>query len=268
MNNKNQNESELDHLFLKASALIVNYLTSNQCCVNGTCVTANVMQLSDSDYSRFWVLLETVMRIELCVLKSYFVSTVVPRYMVSSTQSAENCKHEQNSSETSEFAYQPLENPQNTQSTFSLYKQPKCFRSSVPRQKSDQQIQFQNHFSSAVSHLLSVQTGLNVVVSELELCQRLNEHLKSCPKQQFWNQLSELMQIKTARQLSDYYTNSYSKNLHTGQLTTEDKTVLRELNQQMRQMKPAEVAKVFLDKQKTQTYFKRNIVMYVINLRK
>ncbi|CAL6068403.1 Hypothetical_protein [Hexamita inflata] len=130
------------------------------------------------------------------------------------------------------------------------------------------QMLLQNHFSSAVSHLLSVQTGLNVVVSELELCQRLNEHLKSCPKQQFWNQLSELMQIKTARQLSDYYTNSYSKNLHTGQLTTEDKTVLRELNQQMRQMKPAEVAKVFLVKQKTQTYFKRNIVMYVINLRK
>ncbi|CAL5996317.1 Hypothetical_protein [Hexamita inflata] len=270
MNSNSLNEGEFDSIFLKQSALMINYITTRNCFPDGICVASSVMQLSESDYSLFWILLETVMRIKVVVLKQYFVYTVVPRYMVSLESPLNNCVYSFNSTEqnVSAFASQPKENLQNVPMQQPVDKQSRCFRSSVSRQKSDQQIQFQNHFSISVSHLLSIQTGQEVLVSELELCTRLNEHLRTCPKQSFWNALSELMQNKTARQLSDYYTNSYSKNQHKEQLTIKDKKILREMSQEMQMMKPAEVANAFLSRQKTQTYFKRNVVMYIINMRK
>ncbi|CAL6059036.1 Hypothetical_protein [Hexamita inflata] len=148
-------------------------------------------------------------------------------------------------------------------------KQVKCYRSSMTRHQSELQLQTQMLFALSLKRLIFIQTDKDISkLDNTQLCVYVNQFLKNYPKQQFWTMLSELIAGKTARQLYDYYTNSFSKFLFSGQLSTEDKVVIRLLNEKMLNQKPSEVAQAFLDKWETQQYFKHNIIMYVVNLRK
>ncbi|CAL6040502.1 Hypothetical_protein [Hexamita inflata] len=257
MQNAVINSTEFNEQFLLSASNVLSKITKNHYYFNGTCIASEIMQLSECNYDQFWRNLQSIMNISTSVLQHFFVYNLVPLNMIApiSTEKSNSILSSLASSPQSLVAEQS--------------QQSKCFRSSVTRQKSYQQTQFQNLFALSIKKLILMQTNKDIdQLENTQLCVYVNQFLKNYPKQQFWTMLSELIAGKTARQLYDYYTNSFSKFLYSGQLSTEDKTALRALNEQMADQKPSVVAQRFLDTFQTQQYFKHNVIMYVVNLRK
>ncbi|CAL6059100.1 Hypothetical_protein [Hexamita inflata] len=250
------NSSEFNEYFLLSASNALNKITKNYYYFNGTCIASEIMQLSEYNYNQFWSKLQSIMNIRAGILLHYFVYNLVPLNMITLSSEKSNS-----------ISYPQTNSPQSLVTEQSH--QSKCFRSSVTRQKSYQQTQFQNLFALSIKKLILIQTNKDInQLDNTQLCVYVNQFLKNYPKQQFWTMLSELIAGKTARQLYDYYTNSFSKFLFSGQLSTEDKTALRALNEQMADQKPSVVAQSFLDSFQSQQYFKHNVIMYVVNLRK
>ncbi|CAL6059084.1 Hypothetical_protein [Hexamita inflata] len=245
---KAQTEKEMSS-FLAYASQVLNIQSKN-----GTIVSSEIMQLSEVDYQDFWSSMQTAMNVNSDKLKSYFIQNIIPHFMITQDISF-NQTQIQHLSSTSSISLNP--------------KQVKCYRSSMTRHQSELQLQTQMLFALSLKRLIFIQTDKDISkLDNTQLCVYVNQFLKNYPKQQFWTMLSELIAGKTARQLYDYYTNSFSKFLFSGQLSTEDKVVIRLLNEKMLNQKPSEVAQAFLDKWETQQYFKHNIIMYVVNLRK
>ncbi|CAL6040123.1 SANT/Myb_domain [Hexamita inflata] len=144
-------------------------------------------------------------------------------------------------------------------------------RKSVSRNKPAASDQFRVEFTEALRavlqlfypHALCYQN-----ISEQQLCQAINEHTKEMNKTKFWREMVNRMPHKTSKQVQDYYAHTYQKALFQKQLSMEDKVTLRNLSALHPEWKPAAVVDAFLETVDGKDYFKHNIMMYIINLRR
>ncbi|CAL5996309.1 Hypothetical_protein [Hexamita inflata] len=124
--------------------------------------------------------------------------------------------------------------------------------------------QFKSRFATALKSTLS---DLNQQVNQMnnqQLCAELLNHFKVQNQNKFWVKLHQIINDKTPTQLKEYFQKSFLKCMYE-QLSKEDEIILRNLERKMKDKKPAEVAEVFMGTQ--QKYFKRSIIMFIVNSR-
>ncbi|CAL5993751.1 Hypothetical_protein [Hexamita inflata] len=131
-----------------------------------------------------------------------------------------------------------------------------------PRTQSKESIQFQNRFSSCLQVILQIQETDNKIV-----CEKVLSHLQQNSSKKFWKQITELIPEKTTIQLREYFQNSFKRFMHQEYLNKTDKIILQSLILEMKDKKPAEIAEKFMEMTAERNYFKRNVIMYIVNLK-
>ncbi|CAL6002685.1 Hypothetical_protein [Hexamita inflata] len=131
-----------------------------------------------------------------------------------------------------------------------------------PRTQSKNSIQFQNLYSDGLQKAMRIQESDNK-----KLCHQVESHLKNNCSTKFWGKMHELIPDKTALQLRQYFHNSFARFMHQQYLSRKDRAVLKELMLQLTDRRPSEIADEFLEMTRDKNYFKRNVVMQVINMR-
>ncbi|CAL6084288.1 Hypothetical_protein [Hexamita inflata] len=100
-----------------------------------------------------------------------------------------------------------------------------------------------------------------------QLCKAVNQYFKQHNQVEFWRIVGNIISEKNCQQLRDYYQKSFQKCMFQECISVQDKSLLCKLIDQMTGQKPSEVAQRFLQTVGIDKYFKRNIIMYVINRR-
>ncbi|CAL5991390.1 Hypothetical_protein [Hexamita inflata] len=131
------------------------------------------------------------------------------------------------------------------------------------RADSKNNMTFQTLFAQSAISTLNEST----VLSNQELCEKIDDYVANNKRAVFWKKLHLLIPEKTHIQLSDYYTKSFSKCMFKEYITYEDKLILRRIMMQMPDEKPAVVVDRFIETTGSNQYFKRNLVMYIVNLK-
>ncbi|CAL5978102.1 Hypothetical_protein [Hexamita inflata] len=143
-------------------------------------------------------------------------------------------------------------------------KQEPVFKQVAVRVKQQPYSEFQNKFEIAVKNVLSNRIQHELEVDSAQLCILLNEYLLNNNQTQFWKEVQELVQEKSAQQLRDYYQKSFQRVMYEGALSVHDKIILCKLIDEMN-VKPAQIADKFMEVVGKDKYFKRNIIMYIVN---
>ncbi|CAL6037670.1 Hypothetical_protein [Hexamita inflata] len=143
-------------------------------------------------------------------------------------------------------------------------KQEPVFKQVAVRVKQQPYSEFQTKFEIAVKNVLSNRIQHELEVDSAQLCILLNEYLLNNNQTQFWKEVQELVQDKSAQQLRDYYQKSFQRVMYEGALSVHDKIILCKLIDEMN-VKPAQIADKFMEMVGKDKYFKRNIVMYIVN---
>ncbi|CAL6048924.1 Hypothetical_protein [Hexamita inflata] len=130
-----------------------------------------------------------------------------------------------------------------------------------PRTQSQQSIAFQNRFANGLQMVLGVNT-----TDYRELCLEVN-WLNSREKTNLWYELSLVIAEKKPTQLREYFQNSFQRFMHQEYINKEDKVILKNLINEMKDKKPAVIAEKFMEMTADRNYFKRNVVMYVVNMK-
>ncbi|CAL6104747.1 Hypothetical_protein [Hexamita inflata] len=238
------NTQETD--FLSRAAQVLERFNSNQV----TPAVYQVMMLRDDEYEQFWSEMRVQSGIPSSELQDFFSNHVAPKFLF---------KYDSFSQSSSSDA---------AQTTIQESKGQK-FRRSVSRQKSSASDQFRELFANGLATILSRFTLDSFAdLSHADICNKVNAYLEHNDKTQFWRTMTEAIEGKSSKQIQDYYAHSFQKAIYTRQLSTEDKALLRQLSQQMAEAKPSQVALEFLGRAAFKDYFKHNVVMYVINLRR
>ncbi|CAL6039961.1 Hypothetical_protein [Hexamita inflata] len=166
-----------------------------------------------------------------------------------------------------DLANQYVYNFQCSQTQLSLNQSQDCYNRTTKRKQSVSDIEFEQVFVSKIQQIFT-EENINIEANNnYELCQEIANYLQKHQNSQitFWNKLSQKIQNKTSVQLREYYKKSFSKFLYTQCITNEDKQVLKQLILQMPDSKPSEIASHFMSVTSERNYFKRNIIMYVVN---
>ncbi|CAL5991348.1 Conserved_hypothetical protein [Hexamita inflata] len=135
------------------------------------------------------------------------------------------------------------------------------------RTQSQQQLVFQNLFASSVIKILNASKVHLQPATNKELYEQLNEYLASSRYSNFWAKLADMIPAKSPVQLKEYYKKSFSRFMFQENIGFEDKALLRDMLHQMPNAKPSQIVDQFLEKTGNRSYFKRNLVMYLVNLR-
>ncbi|CAL5992413.1 Hypothetical_protein [Hexamita inflata] len=101
-----------------------------------------------------------------------------------------------------------------------------------------------------------------------ELCQRVDLHLQNSNRKQFWSSVHQLITFKTEKQLREYYQKSFQRAMFTEFNDDDDKQLLRNMLEKEPNKRASELADEFIRICKCKTYFKRSIVMFIINLKR
>ncbi|CAL6094934.1 Hypothetical_protein [Hexamita inflata] len=132
---------------------------------------------------------------------------------------------------------------------------------SEQRKESQSHVAFQTLFAQSAVSIL--QESHNI--SNQELCEKINKYIANNKRAVFWKELELLIPSKSHIQLRDYYNKSFQKCMYKEYITHEDKLILRGIMTQMPEAKPAAVVDRFIETTGSNQYFKRNLVMYVVN---
>ncbi|CAL5991178.1 Hypothetical_protein [Hexamita inflata] len=128
--------------------------------------------------------------------------------------------------------------------------------------------QFQKLFSEKLIQVLQSSDKSAQVTDDRDLCLKVNQHLINHRQKIFWSNLQILIPSKTMRQLREYYQKSFTRVLFDNQIDVQDKELLREMIESQREASPADIVNQFMKTCQNKNYFKRNIVMYVINMKR
>ncbi|CAL5993761.1 Conserved_hypothetical protein [Hexamita inflata] len=141
----------------------------------------------------------------------------------------------------------------------------KCYNlvQNSPRTQSQDSILFQYKFAECLQKVIQLQESDNK-----KLCQEVVNYLQCNSSKIFWKEMHELIPEKSTVQLRESFQNSFKRLIHQEYLSQEDKVILKNLMIEMTDQKPAEIADNFMDLVKDKNYFKRNVVMYIINMKK
>ncbi|CAL6049062.1 Hypothetical_protein [Hexamita inflata] len=101
-----------------------------------------------------------------------------------------------------------------------------------------------------------------------DLCIQIDQYLLTHEQRTFWAKVQSMIPEKTITQVKEYYQKCFQRSKYNETISEEDKIALKELSDQMKDFKPAQVADHFLASQKNQKYFKRTLVMFIVYFRK
>ncbi|CAL5971024.1 Hypothetical_protein [Hexamita inflata] len=104
-------------------------------------------------------------------------------------------------------------------------------------------------------------------ISDRELCLLVNKIVEGDQTQKFWNRVAIFEPSKTKKQLYDFYHTSFQKALFDQKITREDKKIIEHMNRHNPDVKPAQLADMYLFKYKKQV-LKHDVVMQFVNLRR
>ncbi|CAL5991172.1 Hypothetical_protein [Hexamita inflata] len=128
--------------------------------------------------------------------------------------------------------------------------------------------QFQKLFSEKLFQVLQSSDKSAQVTDDRDLCLKVNQHLINHRQKFFWHHLQTLIPHKTVKQLREYYQKSFTRVLYDSQIDVQDKEFLHQMIDKQMETSPTAIANQFLEVCCNKNYFKRNIVMYIINLRR
>ncbi|CAL5977628.1 SANT/Myb_domain [Hexamita inflata] len=216
-----------DRTFLTMASLALNKINGCQNIFSDLSLAYNIMMLENNDYSNFWFCFSTFSGIPVLQLKTHF-------------------------SLLSQQVFTP---------NFQINEESFKFRKSVNRSQSKSVVQFRSEFTHALVQVLGEQfkTDLNKS-SEKEICLFLNANVKMSDKTAFWKEVAQYINGKTNKQIQDYYCHSYQNVIYDRQLSTQDKNILRYLNEFWQDQRPVFVADKFLEMTSEKDYFKHNII--------
>ncbi|CAL6075613.1 Hypothetical_protein [Hexamita inflata] len=133
------------------------------------------------------------------------------------------------------------------------------FKVTGQRAKPTSSTEFQHRFSTALK------TVLNVDATDAELCQIANSYFLLNNQMKFWREIQKIIPEKNDKQHRDYFQKSFQSYMYTECISSEDKVVLCKLMDEMKTSKPSQIAVKFEELVGNGKYFKRNVVMYVVN---
>ncbi|CAL6003214.1 Hypothetical_protein [Hexamita inflata] len=128
--------------------------------------------------------------------------------------------------------------------------------------------QFQKLYAEKLFQVLQSRNQKAVFSDDRDICIQVNNHIANFGQKHFWHNLQTLIPSKTVKQLREYYQKSFMRVLYDSQIDVKDKELLREMIEKQSETSPTELANQFLEVCTNKNYFKRNIVMYVINIKR
>ncbi|CAL6049064.1 Hypothetical_protein [Hexamita inflata] len=144
----------------------------------------------------------------------------------------------------------------------------KKVRQTYQRAIKQEYVEFQQLFSQKLKEIILTYVPDAVITNDQELCIQINDYFKNSGQKYFWKQLNDQIPNKTSKQLREYYQKSFQRVLYDNSIDVEDKETLRQLIEQMPNDTPTSIANAFCEVSRNKNYFKRNIVMYIINLKR
>ncbi|CAL6079356.1 Hypothetical_protein [Hexamita inflata] len=195
--------------------------------------------LPDNAHSKLFARLSQLLEVEEETVHEQF-NLLVLKYIATSFQISQNSN--------------PSKIPVKRRSCYNL-------QENRPRTQSKQSIEFQNLFAECVQKVIRIEENDNK-----KLCQQITNHLQNCDGLKFWKEMHELIPDKSTVQLREYFQNSFKRFMHQEFINKEDKMVLKDLINEMKDKKPAEIADKFMEMTADRNYFKRNVLMYVVNV--
>ncbi|CAL6017036.1 SANT/Myb_domain [Hexamita inflata] len=146
-------------------------------------------------------------------------------------------------------------------------KEPK-FKQTTSRTQSATSLDFQNNFSTALVDALTSSSRENLDFADnAQLCKAVNQHFLKHGQVEIWRKVGEKFPEKNPQQLRDYYQKSFQRCMFQECISSQDKQLLCRLIDEMTGQKPSLIAERFFETVGTEKYFKRNIIMYVVNRR-
>ncbi|CAL6012281.1 Hypothetical_protein [Hexamita inflata] len=203
-------------------------------------VVYQVMMLPDNQYHVRFAQLSLELNVDMNILKDMFVEVATEQLMnkqVSHLQEA-------NSKESSGR---------------------KKVRQTYHRDIKPEYQQFQKMFSEKLFQVLQSRNQQAVFSDDRDICMQVNNHIGNFGQKNFWHNLQTLIPHKTVKQLREYYQKSFTRVLYDSQIDVEDKEFLRQMIDKQMETSPTVIANQFLEVCCNKNYFKRNIVMYIIN---
>ncbi|CAL5972070.1 Hypothetical_protein [Hexamita inflata] len=140
------------------------------------------------------------------------------------------------------------------------------FKQNTSRTQSVTSLEFQNRFADAlVDALASAQGKVTMFEDNAQLCKAVNKHFMQNGQVEFWKKVGKKITEKNGQQLRDYYQKSFLRLMYQECISGQDKVLLCKLIDQMEGQKPSVIADRFFEAVGAEKYFKRNIIMYVVN---
>ncbi|CAL6040522.1 SANT/Myb_domain [Hexamita inflata] len=291
-------QNDTENIFLQQAATTLRAQFPQQYSnTDGTSVASQILLLTDRQYTSFWNEFSNRVNLPANELQQYFANTVASKFLtnpasymtlpplpsifpmnqLNNNTQINTVNYNTNTNFTqvnpmnimniSNIKNQPVQELNPTPNPFLATTTQQYFRKSVPRQKSIVFDQFSKLFGLALAQTLQFFTG-TLYTEDSQLCQAVNSYLEYNTKHKFWSKMTELIPGKSNKQVQDYYAHSFQKVLFTKQLTIEDKMLIRKLNEELINEKPSYVSQMFMNSVKSEEYFKHNIIMYIINLRR
>ncbi|CAL5991999.1 Hypothetical_protein [Hexamita inflata] len=205
-------------------------------------VAYQVMMLSDIHYNIMFAQMSVELNVDINTLKQQFVQVAMQQLTIKQT----NKEPEADSHDSNE-------------------KKPRQIYHRAVKQEFQE---YQQLFSEKLYQVLQSGDKSASVTNNRDLCLKVNQHLINYGQKFFWQRLQTLIPQKTVKQLREYYQKSFQRVLYNDQIDAHDKKLLRELIDNQNDASPTEIANQFLEVCPNRNYFKRSIVMYVINIKR
>ncbi|CAL6017038.1 Hypothetical_protein [Hexamita inflata] len=140
------------------------------------------------------------------------------------------------------------------------------FKCTQKRTQPEKSTNFKQKFEQALKTVLSSYNNFVLTFkSDSDLCEYLNQHFRMNGQMNFWPKMNSIIPEKNEKQLREYYQKSFQRCMYQECITELDKTLLCKLIDQMQGQKPAVIANRFFEHVGTEKYFKRNVIMYIVN---
>ncbi|CAL6107216.1 Hypothetical_protein [Hexamita inflata] len=211
--------------------------------INPQQVVYQVMMLPDNQYHVRFAQLSLEMNVDMNILKDMFVEVAMNQLVNKQV----NRLQEANSKESSGR---------------------KKVRQTYHRDIKPEYQQFQKLYAEKLFQVLRSRNQKAVFSDDRDICIQVNNHIANFGQKNFWHSLQTLLPSKTVKQLREYYQKSFMRVLYDNQIDVQDKELLRQIIEKQSETSPTAIANQFLQVCCNKNYFKRNIVMYIINLRR
>ncbi|CAL6025562.1 Hypothetical_protein [Hexamita inflata] len=206
-------------------------------------VSYNVMMLPDNQYDIAFAQISMELNVDVNTLKQQFVEVAMTQLMNKQTSHHPETDSQENAAK-------------------------KKVRQTYHRDIKPEYQQFQKLYTEKLFLVLHSVDSSAVFTNDRELCIQVNAYFTSFGQKNFWQRLQTLIPQKSIKQLREYYQKSFMRVLYDNQIDVQDKELLREMIANQKTVSPTDIAIQFLDVCQNKNYFQRNIVMYVINMRK